>query len=216
MAKEPELKVMIVDYGMGNVGSVAHALDSLDAEHVVSGMKEDVATADAYILPGVGAFPAAMSNLRELGLVDALEEQVLGRRKPFLGICLGMQLLVEDSAEQGFSTGLGWIGGHVSAVEATDDLRVPHVGWNNLHLKREDPLFANVPEQTHLYYDHAFAVRCADDVVLATCDYGAEYVAAIRRDNIVGVQFHPEKSQRNGLRILRNFLRFAAGSRPGA
>lgn len=207
-----EPTVMVIDYGMGNVGSVAHALESLGASYEVTGRREDVARADAFILPGVGAFPAAMTNLRELGLVDALEEEVVGGRKPFLGICLGMQLLVEDSVEQEFSKGLAWIDGHVLPVEPSDDLRVPHVGWNNLHIRGEDELFRNIREKTHLYYDHAFHVQCDDEVVLATCDYGTEYVAAIRRDNIYGVQFHPEKSQRNGLRILRNFLRFAAGS----
>jgi glutamine amidotransferase len=198
--------ITIVDYGMGNIGSVCHALDVLGGSHRVSSRKDDLAGAHGIVLPGVGAFGAAMQNLRDLDLVDALTEQVINRRTPFLGICLGMQLMARDSVENGFSTGLGWIDGHVLAIEAHPAHRVPHVGWNGVQIRRSTPLFQRIDGDAHFYFDHSFHLECGDDWVAASCDYGRPYVAAVQRDNILAVQFHPEKSQRNGLKLLRNFL----------
>ena len=199
---------MIINYGMGNIGSVANALTSLGSDYFISGRKEDLHQADAYILPGVGAFPAAMENLRKLALIDELSEQILIREKPFLGICLGMQLLAKDSMEQGYSTGLGWIEGHVLKIEASNGLRVPHVGWNNVNFSQRMPLFRNIDEDSHFYFDHSFYFQTASDVVSAACNYGGRWAAAIQKGNIFATQFHPEKSQRNGLKLLRNYLNF--------
>jgi glutamine amidotransferase len=198
--------ITIVDYGMGNIGSVCHALDFLGGSYRVSSRKEDLAGAQGIILPGVGAFGAAMQNLRDRDLVDALTEQVMNRRTPFLGICLGMQLLARDSVENGFNTGLGWLDGHVLAIEPKPEHRVPHVGWNGVQIRRSRLLFERIDGDAHFYFDHSFHLECGEEWVVASCDYGRPYVAAVQRDNLLGVQFHPEKSQRNGLKLLRNFL----------
>ena len=201
-------RIVIIDYGMGNVGSVAGVLDYLGGNHSVSSDKSDIIAADAVILPGVGAFGAAMENLRKLGLLDVLSAEVLKNKKPFFGICLGMQLLAQDSIEQGFHKGFGWIDGHVLAMKPRDLFRVPHVGWNNVHFKQDNPFFGRISEEAHFYFDHSYHLSCEQEVVVATCDYVERYVAAIQKKNIFATQFHPEKSQRNGLRILRNFLNF--------
>lgn len=200
----------IVDYGMGNIGSVAHALDLLAGRYVVSNRPEALRDAAGIILPGVGAFAAAMTNLRALDLVDELSEQVRNRRKPFLGICLGMQLVAQDSVENGFSNGLGWIDGHVRAMEPPGRLRVPHVGWNGVARKPDHPLFARIEDNAHFYFDHSFHVVCDPAMTIASCEYGEPCAAALQHDNILAVQFHPEKSQRNGLKLLRNFLNIVA------
>lgn len=198
--------IVIVDYGMGNIGSVCNALDLLGGRYVVSNRRQDLVDAQAIVLPGVGAFGAAMQNLRDLDLVDELTEQVMNRRTPFLGICLGMQLLATNSVENGFSTGLGWLEGHVLAIEPNPAHRVPHVGWNGVQVRRSAPLFQRIDGDAHFYFDHSFHLECDQAWVAASCDYGISYVAAVQHDNILAVQFHPEKSQRNGLKLLRNFL----------
>lgn len=201
-------RIMIINYGMGNIGSVANALNALGSNYFISGRKEDLYQAGAYILPGVGAFPAAMQNLQKLALIDELTEQTLVKGKPFLGICLGMQLLAKDSMEQEYSTGLGWIDGHVLKLEPSDGLRIPHVGWNNVTFSQRIPLFGKIAGDSHFYFDHSFHFRCAEEIISATCDYGGIWVAAIQSKNVFATQFHPEKSQRNGLKLLRNFLNF--------
>jgi glutamine amidotransferase len=201
--------VAVVDYGMGNLGSVCNALARLDARFFVAKVPRELSGADALIVPGVGAFGAAARNLRNAGLDSALAHAVLDQRKPYLGICLGMQLLADDSTELGRHAGLGWIPGHVISLEESHrGVRVPHVGWNELRSSGHaiDPLFERIPPGTHFYFDHSFHLVVDDGHVTATTDYGGTVVAAIRRDNIAGVQFHPEKSQRTGLRVLRNFL----------
>jgi len=202
--------ILIVNYGMGNIGSVSNALDYLGGKHFISNDPNDLGKADAYILPGVGAFAKAMQNLRELRLVNELSRQVLEKRKPFLGICLGMQLLAKDSFEMGYATGLGWIDGHVCEIEPSDGLRVPHVGWNGVMFKPDTQLFQRLDEGCHFYFDHSFHLQCPRDLVVATCEYGGDLVAALQMDHIFATQFHPEKSQRNGLKLLRNFLNFVA------
>lgn len=201
-------KIVIIDYGMGNVGSVAGALEYLCGNYAVSSNKNDIRTADALILPGVGAFGAAMENLRNLDILDTLSEEVLENKKPFFGICLGMQLLAKDSVEQGFHKGFGWIDGHVLMMKPHKHFRVPHVGWNNVHFTQDNPFFERINEGAHFYFDHSFHLSCKKDLVVATCNYGENYVAAIQRENIFASQFHPEKSQRSGLKMLRNFMNF--------
>jgi len=202
-------RVAVVNYGMGNIGSVVNSLELLGVESVVVKSKSDFTDIDAIILPGVGAFPRAMENFKRLGMQECLEEQVLGSEKPFLGICLGMQLLAKSSQEQGFTEGLAWIDGHVVAIESDEVPSVPHVGWNNLFLKKDDPLFSSIDEDSHFFFDHSFRFECADEeTVIANCNYGVEIVSIIRKRNIFAMQFHPEKSQRSGLKLLRNFLNY--------
>ncbi|TAN45250.1 MAG: imidazole glycerol phosphate synthase subunit HisH [Nitrospirae bacterium] len=200
--------IVIIDCGIGNVGSVAHALEYLGGKYFISGNRKDFESADALVLPGVGAFPAGMKNLREFGLVDEMEKQVLINKKPFMGICLGMQLLASDSTEGGFNTGLGWIEGHVISLSPEGNLRVPHVGWNDVKFDRSSCFSHNIDENAHFYFDHSFHLQCDKSLAIATCEYGGTLVAAIQRENIFATQFHPEKSQRNGLKVLRNFLNF--------
>jgi len=199
-------RIAIVDYGMGNIGSVCHALDWLGARHTVSNRAAELEAAAGIILPGVGAFDAAMRNLHALGLVQLLTEEVVARGKLFLGICLGMQLLAKDSLENGFTEGLGWIDGHVRAIEPSNGLRVPHVGWNAVSVCQSHPLFQRVGDEPYFYFDHTYHLQCGEDWIAGWCDYGERCVAAVQKDRIFGVQFHPEKSQRNGLKLLRNFL----------
>ncbi len=198
-------QIAIINYGMGNIGSVSSGLEYLGVKHFIANNKSDLEKADAYILPGVGAFKKAMDNLHKLDFVGTLSEQVLGEKKPILGICLGMQLLAQDSEELGFTEGLGWIDGHVYDFKNENNIRIPHVGWNNILIKNKITLFERVENDAHFYFDHSLHLDCDDDIVIASCEYGGKFVAAIQKDNIMATQFHPEKSQRNGLKFLRNF-----------
>lgn len=207
-------RIAIIDYGMGNIGSVQGALRQLGTDCLVSNQPQELARADAYILPGVGAFGAAMANLEQHGLPPFLREQVVEAGKPLLGICLGMQLLAEDSTEMGFHRGLGWIPGHVVELKHGAGLRVPHVGWSELRHPRAHRLFDRLDDQSHFYFDHSFHFACAPEFVAADCDYGVAVTAAVQKGTILGVQFHPEKSQRSGLKLLRNFLRLVESPSP--
>lgn len=200
--------IMIIDYGMGNIGSIANALDNLEGKYFVSGKAGDLAKADAYVLPGVGAFASAIDNLRERDLIENLTSQVLEQKKPFFGICLGMQLLAKDSEELGFSKGLGWIDGHVVAMDAADGLHVPHVGWNNVNVQGTDELFEGIDNEAHFFFDHSFHLKCDEKIIVGVHEYGVRQVSAIRQQNIFATQFHPEKSQRSGLKMLRNYLNY--------
>lgn len=193
---------------MGNIGSVCNALKFLGGCYLVTNNIEDLKKADAYILPGVGAFKAAMNNLNHLDLTGVLTDQVMDKKKPYLGICLGMQLLAMDSTEQGFSKGLGWINGHVVSMQPSGSLRVPHVGWNNVSFEKRAFVYNRIDDGAHFFFDHTFHVVCEKDIVIGTCDYGGRVVSAVQSENIVATQFHPEKSQRNGLKLLRNYLNF--------
>jgi imidazole glycerol-phosphate synthase subunit HisH len=199
--------VVVVDYGMGNLGSVVSAFNALGVACEASSEPKRLANASGIVLPGVGAFGAAMVNLRERGLDEALTEHVVSRKTPFLGICLGLQLIAQDSTEQGYAEGLGWIEGRVERIPVREHNPVPHVGWNEVELSNGSPLFAGIGNLAHFVFDHSYQLRCASEFVAATCNYGGNVVAAIQKDNICAVQFHPEKSQRHGLRMLRNFSR---------
>lgn len=199
-------KICIVNYGMGNITSVAMALEFLDADYFVSGNPDEMAGASAFILPGVGAFKAAAERVNELNLQEPLKREVLDNKKPFLGICLGMQLLAEDSEEGGYAKGLGWFKGHVVLMKSTPELKIPHVGWNNVLPCADTPMFENIDGEMNFYFDHSYQFNCSDEGVVATSAYTGDVVAAICRDNIWATQFHPEKSQRNGLKLLRNFV----------
>lgn len=200
----------LIDYGAGNIGSVGNALASLGVAFRVAGTPADLDRATGIILPGVGAFAAAMDRLNALGMVGPLTEAVVRRKTPFLGICLGMQLLAKESTEQGLHKGLGWIDGHVREIPAAPGIRVPHVGWNTTHTMRPD-MFVNIADGAHFYYDHGFAMECAPELVAAECAYGRRITGAVQAGHIWGTQFHPEKSQRNGLVLLRNFSNAVLG-----
>lgn len=201
-----ERKVCIIDYGMGNLLSVASALATLGCQATISADLRRISEADALILPGVGAFGEAMERMRALDLVDVLERRVLGARVPFMGICLGMQLLGTQSTEGGVHEGLGWIDAAVDSIPKDTSIRVPHIGWNEVRWSVEGPLSVNVTQDSHFYFNHSFCMRAENDCAIAFTDVGRPLVAAVAKDNIWGVQFHPEKSQNNGRRVLRNFL----------
>jgi glutamine amidotransferase len=199
-------RILIINYGMGNLLSVSSALIALGGDCFISSSKDDIPSAGAYILPGVGAFFQAMENFEKLDLIEPLSEHVLVKKKPFLGICLGMQMIAEDSVEKGFRKGLGWIRGHVKKIDTNGDFPLPHVGWNSIKIEQRSPLFLNLNEETNFYFDHSYHVSCAADYVSAKSWYGTDIVAAVQYNNILATQFHPEKSQNNGLRLLRNFM----------
>jgi len=200
--------VAIVDYGLCNLDSVHRAVEECGGRPVSTTRPEDVVTADRVILPGVGAFPLAMANLRGSGLADALQQRVMEQGRPFLGICLGMQLMATRGLEGRPTEGLGWIDGEVRRLEPQDRARVPHIGWNDVLDSRNDPLFAGVPSAANFYFVHSYVVcPTGDACVIGHTPYGGIHiVSAVRRDNMCGVQFHPEKSQRVGFQVLRNFL----------
>jgi glutamine amidotransferase len=202
--------VAIVDYGMCNLDSVRRAFEELGAHAFVTDDPVGLERADRIVLPGVGAFPDAMHNLRARGLDDALTKQVLDGGAPFLGICLGMQLLAANGHEGETTDGLGWLDAEVVrfAPDAADrEMRVPHIGWNDVEAVDDSPLFAGIPPLADFYFVHSFHMRCDDPSdVLATTPYCGGFVSAIARGNVFATQFHPEKSQHYGLRVLRNFL----------
>ncbi|MHB8643768.1 MAG: imidazole glycerol phosphate synthase subunit HisH [Gaiellaceae bacterium] len=200
------MTVAIVDYGLGNLRSVAGAVERLGHTPVVTHDPSELAKADRLILPGVGAFGDGMRNLNERGLVEPLTRLVKDERKPLLGLCLGMQLLLNESEEFGRHRGLGWIEGVVRRIPQ-NGIRVPHVGWNDLQRTGESPLFADLRDEALFYYVHSYWVDPADaTVVKGICDYGRPLPAVIEDGNVFGTQFHPEKSQLDGLTLLRNFL----------
>jgi len=197
----------VIDYGAGNLRSVLHALKHLDAEDVrLVHQPGDLHDADKIILPGVGAFGAGMNKLREQNLVEPLKDAIHAGR-PYLGICLGMQFLFEDSDEMGEHKGFGLLPGHVTRFADTPGFKVPHIGWNQLEQQRPSQLLSGVAAESFAYFVHSYyCVPTNPDDILITVNYGIPFTAGIQRDNIYGVQFHPEKSQRTGLQILRNFL----------
>ena len=198
--------IAIVDYGVGNLFSLNSSLELIGAESIVTADKEILRSADKILLPGVGAFEDAAKKLRESGLADLLKE-LAAEGKPLLGICLGMQLLFEKSYEYGVHEGLGLIPGVVKSIRDVipADYKIPHIGWNGLHLKGECPLFRDIREGDCVYFVHSFYAADCDQYVTATAEYGAELTAAVARGNVYGTQFHPEKSGEVGLNILRAF-----------
>ena len=203
------LKICIVDYEVGNTYSVFHALEYLGYSKVKITDKENVISeAEALILPGVGAFDEAAKNLRKRNLDKILNEQVLVKKKPILGICVGMQMLATHSEENGIHEGLNWIEGRVKKLELPEGFRVPHVGWNNVNIDNKAPLFQKNITSTNFYFDHSYHFNCESKYISSWCDYGVKVTASVQKDNIFGVQFHPEKSQSNGLKLFRNFFNF--------
>lgn len=207
-----EQRIVIIDYGSGNLRSAAKAFEAVaeDVPVIVSADAKDLDRASHIVLPGQGAFGDCMAGLNALpGMREALEENVRRKGKPFFGICVGMQLLADRGLEHGDHKGLGWIGGEVVRMTPADPaLKIPHMGWNTLSCVSH-PLFAGLEENAHVYFVHSyhFAAQTPSHI-LAQTEYGGPVVAAVGRDNIVGVQFHPEKSQESGLQIIKNFVRW--------
>lgn len=198
------MTVSIVDYGLGNLGSVANMLKRVGAQNNRVSTPEEILAADRILLPGVGAFDKGTALLWDTGLSDALREFAASGR-PLLGICLGMQLLL-DSSEEGVSEGLGLIPGRSLRFENAPGLRVPHMGWNEVSPQHEDPIFTSLPDENRFYFVHSYRVVPArEEDILATTTYGESFASMIRRDNVIGAQFHPEKSHAFGMVILRNF-----------
>jgi glutamine amidotransferase len=207
---------VLVDYDSGNLHSAEKAFQRMaaevgDGDILVTSRPEDVARADRIVLPGDGAFPACRAALGSYGgLFEAIEEAVIGRARPFLGICVGMQMLASHGHEYGLSDGFGWIGGDVVRIEPADPrLKVPHMGWNDLVIDHAHPVLEGLKTGDHAYFVHSYHFRVADPAHrLAFCDYGGPITAIVGRDNILGTQFHPEKSQAAGLKLIANFLRW--------
>ena len=203
--------IAIVDYGMGNLRSVANAIAYCGAEPQVTDRADDLAEASHLVLPGVGAFGDAMARLSERGLIEPLTEQVLRKGKPLLGICLGMEVLAARSSEHGEHRGLGWFDADVvRLVPRERGLKVPHMGWNTIAAKVDHPVLRGLtPQQLTFYFVHSYHMACrSTGDVVATCDYGGSFAAIVGRDNTIATQFHPEKSQDSGLQLLTNFLRW--------
>ena len=201
-------KIGIVNYGMGNIASVQNALAHVGFDSFIIQSTTDFLKADKLILPGVGAFARAMENIKGSGLSDALSEEVLIKKKNILGLCLGMQLMFETSEEHGLNKGFGWIEGSVKDMRNdVKSLPVPHMGWNRISYKKENPLFQNLEEeQADFYFVHSYYCKCKNDLnSIAQVKYGVSFDVAIQKENVFGCQFHPEKSQKNGLQLLKNF-----------
>ncbi len=198
------MRALIVDYGMGNVASVKKILDYIGLDSIISNTNEDFEKSDLIILPGVGSFKQGMENLNNLGLVPILNSEVLGKKKPFLGICLGMQLIADLGTENGITDGLGWVKGKVIKME-NSRLRVPHLGWNNLLVNDND--FFSPFNNRDFYFIHSyhFDVHNIQDVA-AYVKYDKNYVAAIQKGNIIATQFHPEKSQKEGIALITKVI----------
>ncbi|MFR1722732.1 imidazole glycerol phosphate synthase subunit HisH [Emergencia timonensis] len=202
--------IAIVDYGVGNIFSLYSSFKSIGAEVVLTGDADEIRAADKIILPGVGAFGDAAEKLRDSGLTEVITAQAASG-KPLLGICLGMQLLFEKSYEYGEHDGLGLIKGDIVTMEGVvpSDYKVPHIGWNSLRFpkwKEKSPLFKYIEEGDFVYFVHTYFGTNCEDSVIATTEYGAELTAAVARDNVYGVQFHPEKSGDVGMKILKGFI----------
>ena len=207
MSETNPTKITIVDYEMGNLRSVAKMLSRLGADIRVSSDASDLDWADRLVLPGVGAFPDAIEKLGKLKLRDALDKQVLNAGKPVLGICLGMELFARSSSEVGMTEGLGWIDAEIVPFERSSELRVPHVGWNEIEICEHTGLFEDVSNGASFYFVHSYHAQCKDSsIIAATVEYGGQVTAAIVHKNIWATQFHPEKSQRNGQILLANFI----------
>lgn len=200
--------IAIINYGLGNLGSIKNMLTRLGFEAVITGDPQQMRAADKLILPGVGAFDSAMINLDRFGMIGVLNELVLDRKVPILGICLGMQILSRRS-EEGTLPGLGWLDSETVRFrfdEGERKLKVPHMGWNEIEIKRNNPLLAETEGTLRFYFVHSYHMRCSDPAdLLATSRHGIEFAAAVNRGNVWGMQFHPEKSHKFGLKVLKNF-----------
>lgn len=198
--------IVVVDYGVGNIASVLNMLKRVGAKAKASNSREDIEQADKLILPGVGAFDAGMQTLRSSGLIEVLNEQVLNKHKPVMGVCLGSQMLGNGS-EEGNEPGLGWIDMDIVRFEKRDGRKVPHMGWNEVNPQLQHPILTGIDKQSRFYFVHSYYMlpRYAENTLL-TANYDQQFTAAVVKDNIFGFQFHPEKSHKFGVRLFKNFV----------
>ena len=202
-------KIVILDYNMGNLRSVQKAFEKFGCDAIVTNNHDTIKNADKIVLPGVGAFKDGMKHLEELGLIDILNREVIINKKPFLGVCLGMQLIANKSYENGETNGLGWVDAEVIKFDFSNSskkLKIPHVGWNNVNFKNKNILLNAVPDNSDFYFVHSYYLHTQEDIVTSTTDYGFDFVSSVNKNNIYAFQFHPEKSQKVGLKILENFI----------
>jgi imidazole glycerol-phosphate synthase subunit HisH len=201
-------KLVIVDYGTGNLNSVKKSLDRMRVSSIISSAPEDIINAEKIILPGVGHFGKAMSNLKALNLLDTLHEAVLVKRKPILGICLGMELMARES-EEGNAEGLGWLDAEIIKFNVSDKIKykIPCMGWNRIHIKKKSVLMHDISDLSEFYFVHSYHLKIKNrSDILNETQYDYFYPSAIEKDNIFGVQYHPEKSHEAGAQLLKNFI----------
>jgi len=200
--------VVVVDYGMGNLRSVVNAFEHVGAKVKLSNKSEDIVNSKAVVVPGQGAFRDCIGNIEKYGLVKPLTEVVTKKKKPFFGICLGLEILADTSSEGGKFKGLGWIKGKVRKFEVnTKKYKLPHLGWNDVRIDKKDKLLEGLPKKPCFYFANSYhLVPKNNSLVTLSCSYGERFAAGLRKDNIFAVQFHPEKSQHDGLRLIRNFV----------
>jgi glutamine amidotransferase len=197
--------ISIIDYDAGNIKSVEKAISHLGEEVVITKDKDVILNSDKVILPGVGAFGDAMGKIRAYGLENTIYD-VIDQKKPFLGICLGLQLLFKSSEESPGVSGLGILDGEILRIPAKEGLKIPHMGWNSLEVKEGAKLFQGLPKNPYVYFVHSYYLKAAEDIVAATTDYSTLIHASVEKDNVFACQFHPEKSSASGLHILKNFI----------
>lgn len=201
-------KIVIVDYKMGNLFSVKKKIEKFNANAIISSDKDELHKADKFILPGVGHFKKAMNNLKELNLIETLEEEIIQKKKPILGICLGMQLMAKFS-EEGNVEGFGWFDAAIKKFEVANKIKfkIPHMGWNTINQSKKSLLMKNIPENSEFYFVHSFYMKCNNKYdVLNETSYEKTFCSAVENDNVFGVQYHPEKSHDAGIQILKNFI----------
>ncbi|VVB60470.1 Imidazole glycerol phosphate synthase subunit HisH [uncultured archaeon] len=200
--------ITILDYGMGNVKSILNIIYKVGGEAIISSDINKIIDAEKIILPGIGSFDVGIKNLTEQGLISILNKKVLDEKTPFLGICLGMQLITQRS-EEGKLNGLGWINAETEKFRSLkDNLKVPHMGWNYVTVKKKSKLFKDMYDNPRFYFVHSYYVRCKDkNDILTTTEYGFNFVSAIEKDNIYATQFHPEKSHKFGMKLMENFVK---------
>jgi glutamine amidotransferase len=194
---------------MGNLRSVQKAFEEVGCNAIISNDHGIIKKASKIVLPGVGAFRDGIKHLKELGLIELLNEEIIENQKPFLGICLGMQLLAKNGYENGETAGLGWIDAEVVKFDFShqkEKLKIPHVGWNSVTYKNSNKLFKDVQNESDFYFVHSYYFQTDENVITSTTDYGCDFVSSINKDNIFALQFHPEKSQTAGLRVIKNFV----------
>lgn len=198
--------VTIIDYGMGNLGSIVNMIKKIGGDSILTSDKSAIEKAQKLILPGVGAFDNGMKHINELEITELLNKKVLTEKVPIIGICLGMQLLTKGS-EEGILPGLGWVDAETIKFKSDSSIRIPHMGWNTVKVMKPNPLINNDDPDTRFYFVHSYYVKChqPEDILLTT-NYGIEFTSGLQHGNIWGVQFHPEKSHKFGMRLLTNFL----------
>jgi glutamine amidotransferase len=205
---EDVLNLKIVDFGIGNIRSVKNAFELFNNKVEIINDPSQIKNADGIILPGVGAFGNAIKNLQKQRLIEPIKEAVINQKVPLLGICLGMQLLAEKSEENGIYDGLSLIPGNICKIPIKDGYRLPHIGWNEVNIKLKVPLFENINDKSSFYFVHSYRFQCDNEFVVATANYGENINAVVQKENVFGVQFHPERSQKKGLYLINNFINY--------